>query len=249
MNNNFFTMLFFTIGIIVTIKFILKTIIELRNHWASGGWKNKRECFFDYCSAKINKPVVVCKSVSSEKFYPQMADDYDDDDDEYGEEIYNYETDEKGISYTQDEDELEVDIYEFKNIKEARKCCKSLNQDDRYIYDINGRVYGIFDATITEQKMKSLGAIVMPDEEKYDVMSEIVAFDTRVFEFKDEESANYFLNKYKVEIINYLDHIFVDLSDRTEEEMPLIRRMAEECFGLEVSDKFLVEKLKSLKQN
>ena len=79
MNNNFFTMLFFTIGIIVTIKFILKTIIELRNHWASGGWKNKRECFFDYCNAKINKPVVVCKSVSSEKFYPQMADDYDDD--------------------------------------------------------------------------------------------------------------------------------------------------------------------------
>lgn len=46
-----------------------------------------------------------------------------------------------------------------------------------------------------------------------------------------------------------MGHIFVDLSERKELNMNIVRSMAAECLGLEVSDKFLVAKLKAMKSS
>lgn len=244
MYNNFFTMLFSTIGIVATISFIIKSFLELRAYWIEGNWHTKRECFFDFCYKKVtNQPLVVCQY--SKGVYGRSID-YDADDYDGESEIINMEK----FRYIQIQDEIEVTLFGFKSVKAAKECLKKLNQEDRHIYELNGKVYALIEAIISEEEMQQYRAIILSDDEKYDVFMEIVDYDSRVFEFIDEEAASFFIAKCSVEtIVNYLDHIFIDLSEREDLNMTLVRSMANECFGLEVSDKFLVAKLKAMKSN
>lgn len=256
MSSNIFTMVFFSIGILTTIKFIIKIIIELRAYWLEGNFKTRRECLCDFFYRKIrNEPVIVYNNSFNYYNYDQDYDyDYDYDDYEYDhDEAYydSYKQETNALSYAdieKAEDEIEITMYQFKNIKAAQACCKKLNQGDRYIYNIKGKVYALVEATVSEEEMVKYGAITIDDEQKYDVFLEIVDYDTRCFEFLDDETASFITNRFSGgRKINYLGHVFVDFSGKSDEEIIKIRDLAAECFGLEVSDKFLVEKLKNIK--
>lgn len=233
-----FKNIFFAIGIYCSLKFAIRNLRQLREYWKNGKWATKWDCIINYVHKKIRKePLVICNYGSSNEYNQDSCD-------------FSKNEDINKFLFTQDEEDIEVTLVGFKNMIEAKSCCKKLNQSDRHIYEVEGKVYALVEAVVSEEEMQNYGAILLSDDEKYDILNEIVEYDSRLFEFMDEETASFFIYKFSVQsIINYMNHVFVDLSEREDLNMNIVRRLASECMGLEVSDKFLIAKLKSIKEN
>lgn len=140
---------------------------------------------------------------------------------------------------------LEIDLYSFKREKKANDCLKALGKDGIGVYNIERKYYLMVNADTETNHIRAFGGKEIQYEEKQGIFSIIINESSMIFEFDNVEMATFFAEKFNIEnkVIEN-GHIFVDMSKFSENDAGKIRIIAGECYGEEVTDGLLVEKIK-----